>query len=65
MSATRRDAGHPEARRKALSKRTTAGLSVHAFQTLLKALATLTKNTVATARNLEATFELLDVKPKM
>ncbi len=55
----------PKARRKALSKRTEAGLPVHAFQTLLKALATLTKNTVAAALNLEATLDLLDVKPKM
>jgi hypothetical protein len=36
----------PSAKRKARSKRTTDGLPVHSFQTLLKDLATITRNTI-------------------
>jgi transposase len=49
----------PRAHGKAATKRTEDGLPVHSFQTLLKDLATLTNNTVATSLNPDATFNLL------
>ena len=36
----------PSAKRKAETKRTPEGLPVHSFQTLLKDLATITRNTI-------------------
>jgi hypothetical protein len=44
---------------KAASKRTADGLPVHSFRTLMKDLATLTRNTVTTELNPEAPFEML------
>jgi hypothetical protein len=49
----------PKAQSKASSKRTEDDLPVHSFRTLIKDLATLTRNTVSTALNPDATFEIL------
>ncbi len=48
-----------KAQNKARSKRTEDGLPVHSFRTLIKDLATLTRNTVSTELNPDATFEIL------
>ncbi len=48
-----------KAQNKASSKRTEDGLPVHSFRTLIKDLATLTRNTVSTELNPDATFEIL------
>lgn len=48
-----------KARSKAASKQTEDGLPVHGFRTLLKDLATLTRNTVALATTPDATFQML------
>jgi transposase len=44
--------------RKAATKRTHDGLPVHSFRSLLADLATVTRNTMAMAQNLDATFVL-------
>ena len=48
-----------KAQNKARSKRTEDGLPVHSFRTLIKDLATLTRNTVSTELNPDARFEIL------
>ena len=49
----------PGALQKAVSKRTSDGLPVHSFRTLLKDLATLCKNKVRTKKSGSQTFELV------